>query len=423
MHDGSRKRVTALALLLCGAVWRCDNGTMAPADPPQARSQLARVTAPLVSAEDAAQLAADNRAFAVDLHQALRARSGNLAYAPVSVSLALAMLYGGAAGTTATEIASALHFGLPPERLHPAFDALDLALEAPAANPGSFQLSVANAAWGQKGYVFLPAYLDLLATNYGAGLQLADFTAPGTARGQINRWVSDRTQARIPELLGPDVLDPNTTLVLTNAVYFKADWAMPFSPKTPMGVFHAPGGDVQAPMMRGPMVAIWSGPGWTAAALPYVGGAATMIVVVPDPGAFDAFEAGLTTGDGLEAILDGQSAAQVGGVTLPRFKAAAQLDLVDTLRALGMKDAFSPDADLSGIDGAHHHFFVKDVVHQATVAVDEQGTEAAAATAVVIDRKSAALVSLVVDRPFLFLIRHDPTGAILFQGRVVDPTI
>ena len=197
---------------------------------------------------------------------------------------------------------------------------------------------------------------------------------------------------------------------------------MPFSPKTPTGTFHAPGADVQAPMMRGPMVAIWSGPGWTAAALPYVGGTATMIVVVPDAGTFDTFEAGLTAG-GLKAILDGQGAAPVGGVTLPRFKAAAQLDLVETLKTLGMQAAFSSGAaDLSGIDGTRH-LFVKKVVHQATVAVDEQGTEAAAATAVVIDRKSAPLVSLAVDRPFLFLIRHDPTDAILFQGRVVDPTM
>jgi len=412
----------AVALFLCAAAWGCDNGTMAPAKPSQARSQLARVTTPVVSADDAAQLATDNRAFAVDLHRALRARAGNLAYAPVSVSLALAMLYGGAAGTTATEMATALHFGLPSERLHPAFDALDLALGAPAASAAAFQLSVANATWGQEGYVFLPAYLDLLATNYGAGLQLVDFTDPAMARAQINGWVSDRTQARVPELLAPNILDPNTTLVLTNAVYFKADWAMPFMGKTPMGVFHAPDGDVQAPMMRGPMVAIWSAPGWTAAALPYAGGAATMIVVVPDAGTFDAFEAALTAG-GLKVILDGQSAAQVGGVTLPRFKAAAQLDLVETLQALGMKEAFSPGAaDLSGIDGVRH-LFVKDVVHQATVTVDEQGTEAAAATAVVVDRKAAALVSLAVDRPFLFLIRHDPTDAVLFQGRVVDPTM
>jgi len=421
MRHGTRVNIS-VALWLCAAFSGCDDGATAPADPSQARSQLARVTAPLVSAEDAARLADDDRAFAVDLYQALRAGAGNLAYAPASVSIALAMLYGGAAGTTATETASALHFGLPPERLHPAFDALDLALGAPAPSAAGFQLSVANTAWGQKGYAFLPTYLDLLATSYGAGLQLADFTDPETARSQINRWVSDRTQARIPELLGANVLDPLTTLVLTNAVYFKADWAMPFSPKTPTGTFHAPGADVQAPMMRGPMVAIWSGPGWTAAALPYVGGTATMIVVVPDAGTFDTFEAGLTAG-GLKAILDGQGAAPVGGVTLPRFKAAAQLDLVETLKTLGMQAAFSSGAaDLSGIDGTRH-LFVKKVVHQATVAVDEQGTEAAAATAVVIDRKSAPLVSLAVDRPFLFLIRHDPTDAILFQGRVVDPTM
>jgi serpin B len=165
---------------------------------------------------------------------------------------------------------------------------------------------------------------------------------------------------------------------------------------------------------------LWNGAGFQAAALPYAGGTTSMVLIVPEAGTFDAFEQSLT-GDGLGAILGGQSQAVLGAVTMPRFRFTTKTDLADTLKTLGMKQAFDGSlADLSGIDGSKG-LFVTDVLHQATIAVDEKGTEAAAATAVVVGRKGAALNSLAVDRPFLFLIRDDATGAILFQGRVVDP--
>jgi serpin B len=419
---------TATALAACfGTVLAagCGNSAAPAAAGAEARSMANRITTPGVPEADAAELAADNRAFGVDLHGALRTQPGNLVYSPASISIALAMLYGGAAGLTATEMAQALHFNLPPERLHPAFNALDLALEAPTADGTAFRLALANSAWGQAGYTFLQTYLDLLAENYGAGMRLADFSGDTEgARQQINEWAADHTEQLIKELVARGVLDGLTTLVLTNAVYFKADWQMPFGPSSADATFHAPSGDLSVPMMRGPdALPIWTGDGFRAAMLPYAGGTTSMVVVVPDAGTYDMFEQSLT-GDRLGAILAGASSAQLGPVILPRFKFTTKLDLAQTLQSLGVKQAFNAaTADLSGIDGLEHHLYVKYIVHQATIAVDEKGTEAAAATAVIISRKGVPLVSLSVDRPFLFLIRDDATGAILFQGRVLDPTL
>ena len=157
------------------------------------RSARARVAVPVVLPPDASKLAADNRAFAADLHGVLRAQSGNLVYSPASVSMALAMLFGGARGNTANQMAQALHFTLPSQRLHAGFAALALALARPSADPAAFRLTVANAVWGQRGYPFLPAYLDLLAESYGAGIHTVDFQLPEQARSGINRWIADNT--------------------------------------------------------------------------------------------------------------------------------------------------------------------------------------------------------------------------------------
>ncbi len=416
-----RGTISLLSWVLAGTLAAVSCDATKPATGAEQRSNLARITAPVVSADDTAQLAADNRAFAVDLYHVLRGGSGNLVFAPASISIAMAMLYGGAAGATAAEVAQAMHFVLPPERLHPAFDALDLALTAPPTDASGFQLSIANATWGQTGYQFLPAYLDLLAQSYGAGMRVVDFATPEPARQQINQWVSDNTQGQILDLLPGGVITTDTRLVLTNAVYFKASWLTPFDPKSLDGVFHAPAGDVTVPIMTGPdVIAIWSGAGYKAAALPYSGNTTSMVVIVPDAGTFDAFEQALT-GASLGAILDGEATASSGALAMPRFKFVTKTDLVQTLETLGMEQAFGAGADLSGIDGTHD-LYVSDVVHQATIAVDEQGTVASAATGVVVSRKSAALNLLAVDRPFLFVIRDDATGAILFQGRVLDPT-
>jgi serpin B len=413
-------------LLLPVAAVACGNSSSPshPA-PTELRSDKVRATAPAISADDAATFAGDNLAFAVDMHQSLRASEpGNFIFSQTSISTALAMLYAGAGTTTATQMAAALRFGLPAERLHPAFNALDLALTTPPAGSSAdaFRLAVANSLWLQDGFAVLPSYLDTLAENYGAGMFVEDFAAdPEAARGQINGWVSDRTEAQIPELFPRGSIETVTRLVLTNAVFFHGDWKTPFDHNaTADAVFHARSGDVTVPTMRGAHNgSLWSGTGWNAAALDYVGDTTSMLLIVPDAGTFDAFEAGMTA-DGLRGILAGARSTGGADVIMPKFKFQTAVNLHDSLSALGMPEAFSEGADFSGIDGARD-LSVTGVLHKAIIAVDEKGTTAAAATGVVVGTTSLP-PTLVVDRPFLFFIRHNPTGAILFQGRVVDPS-
>jgi serpin B len=429
-------RVLLLAVLAALPACGRDIGLAAspPAQPPpppaqELRSDKLRVIDPVVSTDDAAALTAGNLAFGVDLYGKLRAANpGNFIFSETSISIALAMLYGGAAGNTAAQMASTLHFTLPPERLHPAFDALDLALTTPPAGsaPNAFELAIANSTWVQQGFPFLASYLDLLAQDYGAALDAEDFVAaPDPARVTINDWVANATDGMIPDLFPPGAINSRTRLVLADAVYFHGDWQKPFTHPSPNATFHAPTGDVSVPLMgtTEPNAALWSGAGWSAAALPYVGGTASMVLLVPDAGTFDAFEAGLTA-DGLAAMLAGTDGG-TGIVKMPKFGFATGSSLPDTLKALGMTDAFTAGvADLSAMDGGRD-LFVQAAIHKAVISVDEQGTTASAATGVSVGMKAAVISprTLVVDRPFLFFIRHDPTGAILFQGRVVDPSL
>jgi serpin B len=421
----SIRRPGLLALLASPALALACSSSGAPAGGTEVKSDKIRITSPVVQTGDLETLATDNRHFAWDFYQAVRAGSSdNLAFSPFSISIALAMTSGGAAGTTASQMASTLQLSLPAERLHPAFDELDLALEAPpATDPNGFQLSLANALWGQQGFAFQGDFLDLLATNYGAGMHAVDFGAGDSARLTINRWVSDETHAKIPNLLPPNSVDASTVFVLTNAVYFKADWQTPFDPDSRNGTFNAPAGPVQVPMMSRAFgtVSAWTGTGYRAAVMPYKGNTTSMVVIVPDAGTFDAFEAGLTF-DAFDAIM---RSSPMNGVLLsmPRFKIDASLSLAEVLGGMGMPDAFKVGvADFSGIDGAHD-IFLTAVVHQAVIAVDEKGTTAAAATAVVggtVDGQSAE--PLVIDRPFIYAIRDDATNTILFLGRVLDPS-
>lgn len=414
---------TASLLLLFSA---CGGGTSAPA-PKELKSEKVRMAAPDVPAADAQELAAGNAELGFALHAQLRDLNAgqNFLFSQTSISLALAMLYAGAGpgSTTAQQMASTLHFTLPPDRLHAAFNALDLALATPPAGApaGAFRLSIANGSWAQDGFPILPSYLDLLAENYGAGQFITDFLmAPEAARAEINGWVSDRTEHKIPELFPKGTIDSSTVLALANAVFFHGDWQTPFKAPSSNGTFHAAGGDVSVPMMVGTSNAtLWSGTGWSAASLAYVGGTTSMLVVVPDAGTFDAFEQTWSSAK-LTEVLQGPTTLHTGDLVLPKFDFATNAPLADTLAAMGMPDAFTPAADFSGIDGARD-LIVQSVIHKAVIAVDEKGTTAAAATGISVGTTSVR-ETLVVDRPFLFLIRHEPTGAILFQGRVLDPS-
>jgi len=404
--------------------------TPAPSAPGLLISAKARITSPTAPAADQHELAQGNNALALDLLHALPAQ-GNLFFSPYSISQALAMTYAGARGQTEEQMAKTLHFTLPQDRLHPAFDALDLALQQPAAQPaeGQFQLNIANSIWGQKGYAFQPAFLDLLGENYGAGLRLTDFqAAPEPARQAINQWVSDQTKDKINDLIPAGAITPDTRLVLANAIYFYAKWLHPFDGNlTQPGSFNLlDGSTVTVPMMSqlaGLPYAV--GQGYQAVELPYVGDKAAdeiaLTLIVPDAGRFAEVRAALTAGQ-LESLWGSLETKQVQ-LSLPKFKYESSFSLAKTLGELGMPDAITPGAaDFSGMDGTRD-LFISDILHKAVVAVDEEGTEAAAATAVVVGTTAmpAIDVHLTVDRPFIFVIRDTHSGAMLFMGQVLNP--
>jgi serpin B len=389
-----------------------------------------RVMSPDASTADTSDLVLGNTAFALDLYQAVREGQDNLFYSPYSISLALAMTYAGARGETERQMADTLHFSLSQDRLHPAFNGLDLALAsrgegAEGKDEGGFRLNIVNALWGQEGYAFLPDFLDLLAENYGAGLRLVDFEGDAeSSRVAINDWVEDQTEGRIEDLIRRGLLNELTRLVLTNAIYFNAAWSEPFEPdQTEDGVFHLPdSGQVTVPMMRHvTSYGYAEGPGFQAVELPYDGRELSMVVLLPAEGRFGAFEDSLDAGQ-LDGIL-GDLHPQEVALTMPRFEIESELDLGEVLAAMGMPDAFSMAADFSGMDGTDM-LFIKEVVHKAFVSVDEAGTEAAAATAVIMQLKGmpGQPVEVTLDRPFLFFIRDMETGAILFVGRIMDPS-
>ena len=262
--------------------------------------------------------------------------------------------------------------------------------------------------------------------NYGAGMFVEDFIAdPDLSRGHINDWVADQTNDKIPELLPPGSISAATRLVLTNAIYFKASWSIPFEPElTKDAQFNLLGGNqVNVPMMSvSELFRYGKGANWQAISLPYVGEQVAMLVIVPDVGTYATFEQGLD-GDQLVAILNSLE-MRLGDISMPKFKVDSDLSLRQTLISLGIEAAFDADAaDFSAIDG-ELGLSISDVIHSATVAVDEEGTEAAAATAVVFVGTSgpADPFTLAIDRPFMYSIVDLPTGAVLFMGRVLDPT-
>jgi serpin B len=402
-----------------------------PAGAEEARSDAPRNMTPDVS-DDALQMLVDgNTAFAIDLYRQLQEKEGNLFFSPHSISVALTMTYAGARGETADQMAETLHFTLSQEELHAAFNALDLALrpEDDAEEEQEFVLNIANSLWVEETYTFRDEFLDLLARNYGAGLRLVSFkTAAEAARQAINTWVEEKTEGKIKDLIPKGGVNDLTRLVLANAIYFNAKWAHTFPEnRTEDGTFAtADGSEVTVPMMS------WSEPeiipytqsdGYQAVELPYQGGDTSMVILVPDEGALADFESNLT-GERLQNILAELETKGGVALTMPKFEYEAKASLADTLKLLGMPATFDPErANFSGMDGTRN-LYITDIFHKAYVAVDEEGTEAAAATAAVfgITSMPQSDVELTIDRPFIYLIRDTETGAVLFLGRVVDPT-
>jgi serpin B len=400
------------------------------------QSDVPRDTSPSVSSADAAQLAKDDTAFAMDLYARVAPDdSQNVFFSPYSISLALAMTYNGAAGDTAQQMANALHFSLPVDRLNAALDSVDLALATrknaldAAGHPvKGFELNVADSLWADKTLPIAQPFVDTLGRSYGAALRLVDFIdAPDPARVAINGWVSDQTNAKIQDLIPQGDIDSSTRMVLVNAIYFDAPWESPFSPDaTQQGTFtRADGSTTTDTAMYQYMenASYGQGDGWQAVELPYVGNQTSMVVVVPDSGKLASVEQSLN-GDGVQSVFSSLAAGATVSLTLPKFQIkGATISLAKELRDLGMVDAFdSEKANFSKM--ADMPLYVSDVVHQAFVNVDEAGTEAAAATAVVMAGAAAPdkLITLDVNRPFLIFIRDIPTNTVLFVGRVVDPT-
>jgi serpin B len=396
-----------------------------------ALSEKQRDTSPDVSTSDSTKLVEGNSEFAFDLYQALRQQKGNLFYSPYSISLALAMTYAGARGETEQQMANTLHFELQQALLHPAFNALDLELAsrgegAKGKDDKGFRLHIVNAIWGQKDYKFLNQFLDVLAVNYGAGLRLLDFISePEQSRITINNWVSDQTEDKIKDLIPQGVIDALTRLVLTNAIYFNAAWLNPFEKElTSDRTFHLlEGDDVNVPMMtQTNSFGYATGDGYQAVELLYDGSELSMIILLPNSGQFESFQNSLNAGLVDHIVSDLQS--QQVSLTMPKFEFESEVSLSDTLAAMGMPIAFSDEADFSGMTG-NRELTISDVLHKAFVSVDEAGTEAAAATAVVVGLTSAPEqpVQVTVDRPFIFLIRDIETGTILFVGQVMNPSV
>lgn len=395
---------------------------------------IASVERAPAAAGDAAPGARSIGAFGADLYASLAAASDdNLVFSPASILVALAMTRAGAAGTTASELDAVLHLD-DPDAIHHALNGLTRALEARSGTvdvlgePASVELSIANAVWGQRTLTWQEAFLDVLAREYGVGVRLADFVAdPEAARIVVNGWVGEETRGRIPELLGPGMVNALTRLVLVNAIYLKAPWATPFEVNAtrPEPFTLLDGSTVELPAMarHDETMAYARGSGWQAVELPYAGEALAMLVLLPDEGELATVESGLAAG-----LID-EAAGAVGPtdvvLLLPKWDIETRVELSAALAALGMPTAFTDGADFTGMT-ADEPLRIGFVIHQANITVDEAGTEAAAATAVGMEATAAPEpkpepISVTVDRPFLYALRDRETGAVLFLGRVTSP--
>jgi serpin B len=390
---------------------------------------VAQTPAPSAPSSDQSAVIQSSNAFAVDLYGQLRARDGNLFFSPDSISTALAMAYAGARGDTALEMAKTLHFTLPPARLEPAMGVLLANLNATHAG---YQLHVADALWAQKDFNFLDSYLKLMNSDYRAAFNRVDFKgAPESVRATINNWVAQKTENKITNLLPQGSVNAGTKLVLTNAIYFKGNWQTQFEKsQTEDDDFHLSATQTtKAPLMhRSGAFRYFSNGTFQMLEIPYKSNELSMIVLLPnDPAGLPALEQGLTA-DYVENWLEQLKTEPRVILSLPKFKLTEEFQLADTLSRMGMPGAFAhASADFSGMTGKRD-LWISAVIHKAFVDVNEEGTEAAAATGITMRSAMASrpirTVPIVfrADHPFVFLIRDTVSGSILFMGRVTDPT-
>ncbi len=388
---------------------------------------------PVATEEELDALVDGNTVFALNLYRVLADSDSNVFYSPHSISTVLAMMYAGARGETARQMASTLDFRLPQDRLHPAFNDLDLFLTSQEMNSGGAELSIANAVWGQTGYGFLPSYLETITRNYSEGLKQADFQGmPADAVRSINGWASDNTANRIKNLISSDDITPLTRLVLANAIYFKGTWWNEFETyNTYDRPFHLlDGATISVPMMhQGDWLNYFSGDGLQAVELPYDGEKLSMLVLLPDEGRFREFESALDSPLLRRIMQDMRGVGVVLG--MPKFKLETSYDLTGTLEEMGMVNAFDDTrAEFQGmggescLEGNEICLLISKIAQKALVSVDESGTEAVAVsygTAGETTSIPPPPIELTIDRPFMFMILDRATRALLFVGRVLEP--
>lgn len=367
-----------------------------------------------------------NNSFCFDLYHKLKGAKGNLFFSPYSISTALAMTYAGARGETEKQMAQVMHYTLPQEELHPAFSILQSDLNT-IEKKGDVQLNIANSLWLQKGDPFLNSFIDLNKKYYDAGLYFVNFAQSAAVRDKINGWVEDKTHDKIKDLIKPPIPLPQTSLILCNAIYFKGDWLSQFDKSSTVDrdFYVSPDTTKKVPMMSQKSDFRYKDFGKLCALeLPYEGNDLSMIIFLPkEIDSLANFEKDLTN-DTVKIWIDelmGSHESEVL-VSIPKFKTTCEFELSETLYDMGMPSAFSlPPADFSGMTGTKD-LYISKVIHKAYVDVNEEGTEAAAATAVVMLKSVAAKpLEFRADHPFVFLIRENKTGSILFIGRIVDP--
>ena len=422
-----RSRHTPLSLLiwltLTLMLTACGSGVSTPKESyAVAESKLSRDTAPAVDEGSLRRLAEANNAFALSLLRASAQHSDrNILFSPYSISEILAICYAGAAGETKREMAEALHFRLPDEKLHAAFDALDLHLNYRDAN---YTLDTANALWAQKGFSFSQPYLDRIKKNYGANIKLLDFTDGEASRRIINRWIEAKTRQKIKNLIPPRTLSASTRLLLTNTLYFQAQWERPFAERnTQTDLFYTEADKtVEVPfMMRTDSYRYAETEACQAVEIPYLDRRSSMVILLPKESGYDDLLSQIDTL--YPEVISAMHAATVT-LRMPKFSYTATLSgLKQYLQQAGMQRAFAPDlADFSGMSDSAA-LYISDIMHKAYIDLDEKGTEAAAATAVILSVTGlpSEVKEMKIDRPFLCFIRDLKSGQILFAGAVKIP--
>ena len=396
------------------------------------KSDLPRIGVENLPPETVSNLVLANNQFAFDFYSQIRSKytNENIVISPFSINLSLAMVSGGASGQTQAEMYQVLHNQDLGDQIHPAWNNLSAEIESranfPKTQEAGFDLKITNAIWGQAGYSFEKTYLDLLAKYYGAGLRLADFkNEPETARLQINDWVAEQTDQHILDLIPDGAIHPLTRLAVINAVYFKAPWRFPFqSENTNQEIFFQRNGEtVEVPMMHQTQdLSYVKTEELSMVVFPYSAGKLEMVFIQPSADKFDVFEQELTP-QTLKSLWEQQKWGSVR-FSLPRYQFSTDVNLSDALIKMGMPSAFDPDrADFSNIT-KEEQIYIDAALHKAFIDVNEEGTEAAAATAILLAGKGMPAkepVEINLNSPFFFILQDRETNAILFYGRVMNP--